>query len=178
MACVQELAGNLARLYAVMESPDFLLPFGHADTERLVTKRKQGIWLFSLMSRILMKIDGFMPWRASGVSWGPLEGAPEASWEGPRDLPERPWELLKGPWADTWGFGGGPGRVPGPSGVSWEALEGPPEASWEGPREVPERPWELLKGPWGSRWRLGRSWGARGAYLEGSWKPLFLFFGS
>ena len=52
----------------VMESPDFLLPFGHADTERLVTKRKQGIWLFSLMSRILMKIDGFMPWRASGVS--------------------------------------------------------------------------------------------------------------
>ena len=69
-----------------MESPDILLPFGHADTERLVTKRKQGTWMFSLMSRILMKIDGFMPWRASGVSWEALEEAPEASWEGPRDF--------------------------------------------------------------------------------------------
>ena len=97
-------------------------------------------------------------------------------WEGPREVRERPWELLKGLWAGTWGFGGGPGRVPGPSGVSWEALEGPPEASWEGPREVPERPWELLEGPWGSRWRLGRSWGARGAYLEGSWKARFSVF--
>ena len=53
--------------------------------------------MFSSMSIILIKIDGFMRWRASGVSWEALEVAPEASWEDPRDLPERPWELLKGP---------------------------------------------------------------------------------
>ena len=38
----------------------FLLPFGHADTERLLTKRKQGIWMFSSKSIIFMKIDDFM----------------------------------------------------------------------------------------------------------------------
>ena len=106
----------------VMESPDFLLPFGHPDTERLVTKRKQGIWLFSLMSRILMKIDGFMPWRASGVSWEALEEAPEASWEGPRDLPERPWELLKGPLRSRWRLGRFWGVRGGYLEGSWKAL--------------------------------------------------------
>ena len=41
------MCGNAAPAAArmrVMESPDFLLPFGCADTERFVTKRKQGIW--------------------------------------------------------------------------------------------------------------------------------------
>ena len=47
------MCGKVARAAArmrVMESRDFLLPFGHPDTERLVTKRKQGIWHVCMQS--------------------------------------------------------------------------------------------------------------------------------